>query len=181
MKTVSWREKTVLIAVTIVVSFSLLQCNSKTEEKQAKTPVADQNLVATITASSTMDSNPVAGPQGILTGKTTWHAQKPSKYPEWVEIKYAIPQKFTKIAIKPQDKSPQGTEYIRGPKDFSLQASNDGKEWVNLIEVKNDLYKNPMDWHEWSFENKKAYSIYRLFITAGGSPELLTVQQIKFE
>ena len=136
-----------------------------------------------VTASSVINSsNQYLGAGGILSGTTIWHTQTPPKYPEWVEIQYSTPGIITKLSIKPQDEGPSGgKEYLRAPKNFIFQASNDGKKWVDIYTVKDNVHKSGSDWHTWSFKNKGKYLYYRIFITGGGEPSLLTIQQIKLE
>ena len=159
------------ISTTVLLSMSmaflwLTQCYS---QSQSNTPI--------ITTSSVADrSNQYLGAGGILSGTTIWHSQTPPKYPEWVEIQYSTPGIITKLSIKPQDGNPS-----RAPKNFVFQAGNDGKKWVDIYTVKDNVHKSGSDWHTWSFKNKGKYLYYRIFITGGGDPSLLTIQQIKLE
>ncbi|MBI5888106.1 MAG: discoidin domain-containing protein [Deltaproteobacteria bacterium] len=113
------------------------------------------------------------------TNKVIWHAQSPPKYPEWLRADYSKPKRFNRIALRAQEISPKGDEYVRGPKDFTLQASNDAKRWKDLLRVKDNTFTHGGQWKEWALENDRAFSHYRILITASGHPELLTLKQIR--
>ena len=115
----------------------------------------------------------------LLHGGLIWHAQSPPQYPEWVEIDYSSPKKIKCLAMQAQgDGIGSGNEYLRMPKDFIFQASNDRNTWVDLLKVSNNIYNIGGEWKRWNFQNKNNYRHYRIYITANSDPNLLTIQQI---
>ncbi len=137
--------------------------------------------VVTITASSNLfPSEDSSSPKYLMEeNKVIWHASKPSKYPEYVEIVYSKPTQVNKLGIRAQGDSPNGNEHTRAPKDFVFQGSNDKVKWIDLLKVKDNIYKQGGEWKEWNVKNKKEYVYYRIYITYSGNPDLLTIQQIR--
>jgi len=119
------------------------------------------------------------GPENLLTGFGTWHAQLPLVFPQWIQIQLADPRKVTQLGMQSQSNSPGGNEHRRAPKDFSLQGSQDGKTWVTLKIIKNNTFSSGGERKFWEFKNKNAYSYYRIHITAGDNSEHLTIQQVQ--
>lgn len=137
------------------------------------------NSLFRIKASSNMDeNNPGMNPALLISGNTIWHAQVPPNFPEWILIEHRNPVKKKMFIMKPQDIGPAGDEYLRAPKDFIIQASNDLVNWNNLLDVRNNLHKSGVDWHTWKFENDSYYLYYRIYITASGSSNLLTINRL---
>ena len=161
-----------MIYIVIVFSiFMLASCNKKPEP-----------IVAPKNVNVSSNLFPDFLPYGLVANKGTWHSQSPPKYPEWVEIEYAKPTTITYIAIQSQPDSVNGSEHKRAPKDFVFQGSNDRKNWVNLLNVKDNSYKEGGEWKSWSFKNKASYTYYRIYMTANcGDPSYLTITQIKLK
>ncbi len=111
--------------------------------------------------------------------KTIWHAQSPAKFPEWIKVTFNSPENITHLGIMAQEDSLNGNEHTRGPKDFILQGSNDVINWRELLKVSGNIYTRSGEWKEWDFQNQEKYSSYRIYITAGNNPGLLTIRQIK--
>lgn len=137
--------------------------------------------LVTITASSNMfPLDEKFSPKYLAEDKKTiWHAQSPTKYPEWVEAVFDAPVKLTHFGIMSQDTSANGMEYKRAPRDFTFQGSNDGQSWKDLKKVTGNEYSKGGEWKEWDVENNEKFSHYRIYITASGDPSLLTIRQIK--
>lgn len=111
-------------------------------------------------------------------GPHFWHAEKKPQYPQWVQFEYPSPQKLSTLSIKAQFSSKLDLTN-RAPKHFVFQASNDGRSWTDLIEVKDAGFTSENVWRTFQFENDKEYAFYRIYILAnGGNPSLLTIQQI---
>jgi len=112
------------------------------------------------------------------TGKYIWHAERNPKYPQWVQIKYSTPQRFSTLDMRAQASSKMDLTG-RAPKSFIVQASNDGKSWIDLLDVKDAGFATKNVWRTFKFENNKEYKIYRIYITSNmGDPSLLTIQQV---
>lgn len=127
------------------------------------------------------EADPNMGPAGILTGSSTWHAQAPPVFPEWVQFEYTEPVRHTRLLLKPQEQSQDGAEYLRAPCDFTLQGKKADGTWVELLAVVGNFHESSADWHEWCLNNDQEYSCYRLLVTASGTPELLTLHRIVLE
>ena len=149
-------------------------------------PVGDSPVIS-------VSSNSLAGdekysPKYLLQeNRTIWHAESPPKYPQWVEISFPKSVVLTHLGLRSQGDSPKGKEHGRGPKDFIFQGSNESsdsrgvlnrRKWVDLLEVKNNVYTEGEAWKDWFFKNNVSYRYYRIFIKAGGDPDYLTIRQI---
>jgi SAM-dependent methyltransferase len=109
-----------------------------------------------------------------------WHATSPPQYPEWLKLTYDDPFIVSKISFQSQDNAPSGSEHQRAPRNFKVQASEDGKAWQDLLTVENFIFHQGGDWKSWSFENNNPYTHYRLLICENnGDPDFLTVQNLK--
>ncbi len=135
-----------------------------------------------VSASSVInDNDPNVLPAGLLIGSTTWHAQSPPKFPEWIQFDYAAPVQFTQLILKPQESSPGGNEYLRAPRDFFLQVLGPDGSWIDLLNVKDNVHEDSLDWHDWKFINEQGYSTYRLLVQSSGMSDLLTINRILFQ
>ena len=164
----------------IVCGMVMLTACQETQDNNARKK-AVLSTTFTMTASSHMNSDQHLSVDGLLSGSTIWHAQTPPHYPEWVQVKYSRPKKVKSFSMKPQDSSPNGQEYLRAPKDFQLAGGNDGKTWQTLLTVKNNIPGDSKQWGAWKIDTPGEYLYYRITITAGGNPALLTIQQIKLD
>lgn len=131
-----------------------------------------------VSSSSQMNADYMLGPALLINGGGIWHAQRPPRYPEWVEIAYPNPVRITCVGICSQDTGPSRNEHTRAPKDFIFQGSNDRSNWIDLLKVYNNIYTQGGQWKKWYFENDKAYFYYRFHITSSNNPEFLTIRQI---
>ncbi len=113
--------------------------------------------------------------------RTVWHAQSPPRYPEWVEVAYSAPVIINHLEMRAQDVSQNGSENKRAPKAFIFQGSNDRLRWKDLLEVRNNAYEQGGQWKGWDVRNKDGFRYYRIFIKAGGDPNVLTIKQIRLE
>ena len=144
-------------------------------------PIARAAGVEDITASSNLFPGKPGLSANLLMdeNKTIWHAKSPPKYPEWIKVAYERPKSINHLELRSQESSPGGSEHTRGPKAFKLQASNDGKKWKELIDVKNNAFTAGGQWKQWDFKNDAAFRYYRIYMTAGNEPNLLTLKQIR--
>ncbi len=108
-----------------------------------------------------------------------WTAQSPPKYPEWLTLDFLQPILFMNLFVVSQPDSPNGhNEHTYAPKDFTFQASMDGVVWVDLLTVKDNFFDRGSQGRHWSIKNKTAYSHYRIYVTAGGNPNFLSIFKI---
>lgn len=137
--------------------------------------------VAGITASSQMfpDDTYTHAEYLMEENRTVWHAASPPAYPQWVRVAYLAPVIINRLEMRAQDTSPRGSEQKRAPRDFVLQGSADGSQWKTLLEVKNNLYEHGGQWKGWDVKNDDGFRHYRIFIKAGGDPNVLTIKQIR--
>ena len=106
-----------------------------------------------------------------------WNSEWNPKYPQWVQFDFSSPERFSMLSIRAQ--ADKRVYPKRAPRHFILQASNDGKSWADLIEVKNAGFSSERVWKSFPFKNDKKYTLYRVYILAnGGDPSLLTIQQV---
>ncbi|MBI5888105.1 MAG: discoidin domain-containing protein [Deltaproteobacteria bacterium] len=139
--------------------------------------------VKVITASSQMfaDDTYTHAKYLMEENRTVWHAAAPPVYPQWVKVAYLAPVIINHLEMRAQDTSPAGSEQKRAPRDFVFQGSRDGSQWKNLLEVKNNLYEHGGQWKGWDVKNDDGFRHYRIFIKAGGDPNVLTIKQIRLE
>lgn len=130
----------------------------------------------TVTASSQHKS--YGGPRLAFDDtRGTWHTATKPTYPQWIKCEFSKQKKITSLAIQAQT---HGTNNRRAPKDFVLQASNDDRNYTDLLKVTDDVYTKPGQWHHWKVKNDKKYKFYRIYITKnGGAPNYLSIQEIK--
>jgi hypothetical protein len=65
----------------------------------------------------------------------------------------------------------------RDPRDWQFQGSNDGKTWVTLDTRKDQTFPNLFN--AYSFENKKAFAMYRLYITKNQTNGLTQLSELE--
>lgn len=80
---------------------------------------------------------------------------------EWLQIQLPEAKKANRLQLVGRNSFNN-----RSPKDFTLQASNDGENWDILLTQTDQVYSSK----EWEFENDTAYSYYRLCITKTNEP-----------
>ena len=182
MRTVTNFKLTWFPIITLIwVMISQTGCERKNDPTMNDTTMNEPTTVAEIAVSSNMFPGDARyNPNYLMENrKAIWHAQSPVKFPEWIKVTFKSPANITHLGIMAQDDSPAGNEHTRGPKDFILQASNDGTNWRELLKVSRNVYTKGGEWKEWDFQNKEKYYYYRIYITAGNDPGLLTIRQIK--
>ena len=120
----------------------------------------------------------------LFDGKTTtkWYTQaggsdSPLSYPIWAQIIYKEPIGIASYSIVSGNDMPD-----RDPKDWELQGSNDGSQWVTLDSQTGVTFSGRRQ--EKSFQLKEAgsYRYLRLYVTAsrGGSNVALQMSELIF-
>lgn len=142
-------------------------------------------VVLSVTASSNLfpEDDERYSPEYLLEERgAIWHAKTPVEYPQWIKVTFKFPVAITNLGIMAQeDSSVYRNEHKRGPKDFILQGSNDDLRWRDLLKVEGNVYTQSGEWKEWDFQNREKYLYYRIYITAGNDPGILTIQQIRLK
>lgn len=106
-----------------------------------------------------------------------WNAEWSPKYPQWIQFEFSSPERLSMLSVRAQSTRRVFPE--RAPKAFTIQASHDGKNWTDLLDVKDARFTSEKAWRNFPFENDKEYNFYRIYITAnGGDSALLTIQQV---
>jgi hypothetical protein len=110
---------------------------------------------------------------------TMWYGNTPSTkaLPNWVGFKFNYP-----VAVDRYDMT-INPGYNNSPKNWTLQASNDGDNWTVLHSVVN--YTSPATGiiaETFTFENNNKYNYYRIHITAtmGGSTYYAMFYELQF-
>lgn len=133
-----------------------------------------------ITASSSKGSSFVPSEITLPGTNKIWHAKSPPKYPEWVEFDYDLKRTFNSLTMVSQPDSFRRSEYRRAPKYFILQAY-DGKNWLDLLKVKDSEFTYGSQTRKWSFNNTTAYKKYKLMIFSNhGDKRFLTISKVAF-
>jgi F5/8 type C domain len=139
---------------------------------ERKTNIAPSKIS---TSSKLKDFSPAYILNGF--GPHIWHAEINPQYPQWVQFEFSSPEKFSILSVRAQ--ADKKAFPRRAPKHFIFQASHDGKNWHDLLEVKDAGFSSEKVWNNFSFKNETEYTFYRIYILAnGGDPSLLTIQQI---
>jgi hypothetical protein len=107
-----------------------------------------------------------------------WHAQKPPQYPEWLVFDFGSKISFSRISIRSQLQ----VSSQRGPKEFILQSSENGKNWKNVFSVADACTIKGGDWKKFTLPKMESTRFARiLFLSNCGDPNLLTLQNISFD
>lgn len=165
-----------------------LKIQARLSERQSFPERSHIAHVSVSVSSNSFMENEQYSPEHLMEeGRTIWHAEQPPKYPQWVEISFLKPTVISHLGIRSQGDSPGGKEHCRSPKEFVFQATHDPnirfkeRRWNDLCQVKNNHYVQGEAWKDWFFENSTAYRFYRIYITAGGDPDFLTIRQIRLD
>lgn len=92
----------------------------------------------------------------------------------WLQYTYA-PGETWAITRYVMRTSQDATE--RDPRDWQFQGSNDGKNWVTLDTRRDQSFPNLFN--AYTFENKKAFSCYRLLITKNQANGLTQLSELE--
>lgn len=92
----------------------------------------------------------------------------------WLQYTYA-PGEAWAVTRYVMRTSQDATE--RDPRDWQFQGSNDGKNWITLDTQKDQTFPNLVN--AYTFENKTAYSSYRLFITKNQANGLTQLSELE--
>ena len=76
----------------------------------------------------------------------------------WLQIQLPEAQIANTLYLRVRS---EGSNMTQNPRDFTLNASNDGENWTTLLTQTDQSYTEGT----WEFENDTAYSYYRLCIT----------------
>ena len=68
----------------------------------------------------------------------------------------------------------------RDPKDWTLYGSNDGEKWVALDKRSNEVMPDRNTYYTYQFNNKTAYSYYKLDITSNKGEDAVGLQVVQF-
>jgi hypothetical protein len=109
-------------------------------------------------------------------GGLGWVTAAGSSLPQWCQYQFPSPVLVTAYAITPWT---WDTFPTRAPKNWQLQASNDGIAWDVL-----DIQTNYTNWsfkapQLFTFNNSTSYSYYRLYITVNNGDTLTAIQQLQ--
>jgi len=97
-------------------------------------------------------------------------------HPHWIQIDFSeMPKTIVEYGVKISDIA---GSVKRAPKEWQLQASNDGKEWSIL-----DTASKQTDWKEnekrvFKIFNESAFRYYRLYVTAGNTNRITRVHEL---
>lgn len=94
----------------------------------------------------------------LLDGKTNtkWYTGKTDSPNFWIQMKYREPQKIQGYSFTSANDVP-----TRDPNKWTLKASNDGKNWVELDSRTNQTFTARYQKKSYMFSNDTAYAYYR--------------------
>ena len=69
---------------------------------------------------------------------------------------------------------------MRDPKDWQLQGSNDGKEWVTIDEQKDQDFPKRIQTKTYTVKKPGAYGSYKLIIAANHGDSMTQLSEIEF-
>lgn len=121
--------------------------------------------------SSDLSSDTVANVSGD-NFNTFWEVQGPFPYLIQVDFKDS-PREIVKYSLRP---GLHGTDSTgRMPKDWQFQGSHDGRNWITLdVRKDQEKWKNVTE-KKYATNNPTAYRYYRIYITAGVSPDIVRI------
>ncbi|MGH3678758.1 MAG: ThuA domain-containing protein [Natronosporangium sp.] len=124
----------------------------------------DPEEVAEVTASANNPPNETE--INLIDGDvaTKWLAFEPTA---WIAYRLAEPAAVTQYAMASANDAPG-----RDPKDWTIQGSHDGENWVDLDSRADEEFPDRFQTRDFEFENITAYEHYRLDITANAGSDL---------
>ena len=131
-------------------------------------------IVSTITVTSNSQSN---GGENLfnLTDGDLYSKWLNLTATAWVQLSYNPTQIWNKYEITSGNDVPN-----RDPKNWTIQASNDGVNWTTLDSRTNQSWAERNDTKTYTFNNAKAYTYYKWDITANNGDIYLQSSELKF-
>lgn len=127
--------------------------------------------IANVSASGENPPNETAAHAVDGKDDTKWLAFDDSA---WLSVELAEPAAVSHYALVSANDFPG-----RDPKDWTLQGSNDGENWIDLDSRSGEDFPNRFQAKQYRFDNDTAYSHYRLNITANDGED--ATQLAEFE
>ncbi|MFB5946839.1 PKD domain-containing protein [Albibacterium profundi] len=90
----------------------------------------------------------------------------------WYQLEYFQPQVIGAYTFTSANDAQQ-----RDPKNWTLQASNDGEEWVVLDTRTDEVFEDRFMTRIFTFDNTEAYLFYRVYVTEVGSGGLFQLAE----
>ena len=95
--------------------------------------------------------------------------------PDWIRIKFPEAVECNAVEITSRNDG----SYNQAPRDFTIQASNDGTTWDTLSsEFGVDFSQNETKLFD--FDNENSYQYYRLYVTANNGGSTVAIGVLKF-
>ena len=132
------------------------------------------NFSQVASASDSIDSTPTNQPSNAFDGvdSTYWHSN--NSMPHWIQVQIPIGQVSTSVLIKNFSFSA-----ARTPRDFLVQASNDGMTWTTLSTQTGVTWVVDVS-QTFTYVNTVAYTYYRISISASNGDNYMTMRTIDF-
>jgi len=93
------------------------------------------------------------------------------------QMKLDAPKTFTSCKLTSANDMPD-----RDPKNWTVEASKDGKTWVKLADVKNNpKFAKRFETKEFKFNNKTPYTWYRIVFSATNGDGMIQLSEIAFQ
>lgn len=112
-----------------------------------------------ITAQYANTSKPTENFPSVIDNKTSTKYYQSGRKALWIQYQSTIPAVVVKYTITSANDVPE-----RDPKDWSLQASNDGTAWTTLDMRTGEIFPTRFLTKTYSFQNGTSYLYYRLNI-----------------
>ncbi len=93
----------------------------------------------------------------------------------FLQIQYASPIVYNQYTIVSGNDAPE-----RDPKNWSIQGSNNGTNWVTLSTQTNQIWTSRNQARTFTFSNTTAYSYYKLDISANVSGTILQLSELTY-
>jgi glucose/arabinose dehydrogenase/type 1 glutamine amidotransferase len=119
------------------------------------------------------ENPPNEGKDKLIDGKndTKWLTLAPTG---WAQTKLEKPAALAHYALTSANDSPG-----RDPKNWTLQGSQDGKNWTDLDKRTGETFPQRFQTKEYKFSNSTAYLYYRLDITANSGEPLTQLAELR--
>lgn len=161
-----------LLVTALLVSVNLTLYSSAEAKKEESVYPIDRAVGGTVEASGQSPENEGKEHAFDKLLKTKWLIFESSGW-----IQYTFPNdaayKITSYTISAANDFPE-----RDPKNWTLKASNNGKDWVTLDTRQNENFDWRYQTKTYSFSNKTAFKTYRLELS-NHSGSILQLSQIK--
>lgn len=121
--------------------------------------------VAAVTASAENPPNEIAARLADGNPSTKWLAFNPTG---WAVYQLKAPAAVVQYSLTSANDAPS-----RDPRDFTVQGSTDGSQWVDLDRRTGQTFSGRFATNTYSFTNTTAYGFYRLNVTANSGDSLI--------